>query len=102
VHDSLQKYSENINATGGFPANWGLSFGDIGYGYQWWSAKADEHHFDLAWGHGGQWIVLVDEFEMVIVLTSYPFYLEHNEESWKHENANINLVAEFINSLPNE
>jgi len=102
VHDSLQRYSENINATGGFPANWGLSFGDIGYGYQWWSAKAGDHHFDFAWGHGGQLIVLVDEFDMVIVLTSYPFYLEHNEESWKHELANINQVGEFIKSLPSE
>jgi len=102
VHDSLQRCSENINATGGFPANWGLSFGDIGYGYQWWSAKAGKHHFDFAWGHGGQLIVLLNEFDMVIVLTSYPFYLEHNEESWKHELANINLVGEFIKSLPNK
>jgi len=102
VHDSLQKYSENINASGGFPANWGLSFSDIGYGYQWWSAKAGDHHYDLAWGHGGQLIVLLDEFDMVIVLTSYPFYLEHNEDAWKHEMANVNLVADFIDSLPSE
>ncbi len=33
VHDSLQNYSEDINATGGFPKNYGLSFGEIGYGY---------------------------------------------------------------------
>jgi len=102
VYDSLQSYSENINATGGFPANWGLSISDIGYGYQWWSAKAGDHLLDFAWGHGGQFIVLVDEIDMVIVLTSYPFWLEHNEESWKHELANLNLVGEFIKSLPGE
>jgi CubicO group peptidase (beta-lactamase class C family) len=102
VHDSLQRYSKNINATGGFPANWGLSISDIGYGYQWWSAKAGDHHLDFAWGHGGQFIVLVDELDMVIVLTSYPFWLEHNEESWKHELANLNLIGEFIKSLPNK
>ncbi|MFC1927108.1 serine hydrolase domain-containing protein [Chloroflexota bacterium] len=100
VHDSLQRYSEDINVTGGFPANWGLSFRDVGYGYQWWSARVGEHHFDLAWGHGGQLIVLVDEFDMVIVVTAYPFYLEHTSESWKHELANVNLVGEFIKSLP--
>jgi len=100
VHDSLQRYSEDINATGGFPANWGLSISDIGYGYQWWSARAGEHHFDFAWGHGGQLIVLVDEFDMVIVVTAYPFYLEHTSEAWKHELANVNLVGEFIKSLP--
>jgi CubicO group peptidase (beta-lactamase class C family) len=32
VHDSLQTYTEDINVTGGFPANWGLSVSDIGYG----------------------------------------------------------------------
>jgi len=102
VHDSLQRYSENINATGGFPANWGLSFSDIGYGYQWWSAKAGDHHFDFAWGHGGQLIVLLDEFDMVVVVTAEPFWLQHDEESWKHEKANINLVGKFIKSLPKE
>jgi len=101
VGESLQAYSEDINATGGFPANWGLSFGNIGYGYQWWSAKAGGHHFDFAWGHGGQLIVLVDEFDMVIVVTADPFYLQHDDQSWKHEKANVNLVGEFISSLPN-
>jgi CubicO group peptidase (beta-lactamase class C family) len=102
VSESLQRYSEDINATGGFPANWGLSISDIGYGYQWWSARASEHHFDFAWGHGGQLIVLLDELDMVIVVTSDPFYLQHDAESWKHELANVNLVGEFIKSLPSE
>jgi CubicO group peptidase (beta-lactamase class C family) len=102
VHESLQTYSEDINATGGFPANWGLSISDIGYGYQWWSARAGEHHFDFAWGHGGQLIALLDELDMVIVVTSDPFYLQHDDEAWKHELANVNLVGEFIKSLPSE
>ena len=102
VHDSLQRYSEDINLTGGFPANWGLSFRDIGYGYQWWSARVGEHNFDYAAGHGGQLIVLLDELDMVIVATSYPFWLQHDAESWKHELAIMNLVGEFIRSLPSE
>ncbi|UCD22619.1 MAG: serine hydrolase [Chloroflexota bacterium] len=102
VHDSLQRYSEDINLTGGFPANWGLSFHDIGYGYQWWSATVGEHNYDYAAGHGGQLIVLLDELDMVIVTTSYPFWLQHDAESWKHELAIMNLVAEFIKSLPSE
>jgi len=44
-----------------------------------------EHHVTFAWGHGGQLIVLVDKFDMVIVTTSYPFWLEHNDQSWKQE-----------------
>jgi CubicO group peptidase (beta-lactamase class C family) len=102
VHDSLQRYSEDINVTGGFPANWGLSFRDIGYGYQWWSARVGDHHFDYAMGHGGQMIVLLSDFDMVIVTTSYPFYLQHDAESWKHELAIMNLVGDFIKSLPSE
>jgi CubicO group peptidase (beta-lactamase class C family) len=102
VSESLQRYSEDINLTGGFPANWGLSISDIGYGYQWWSAKAGEHYFYYAAGHGGQMIVLLDEFDMVIVVTAYPFYLQHDAESWKHELAIINLWADFIKSLPSE
>ena len=102
VYDSLQRYSEDINLTGGFPANWSLSISDIGYGYQWWSARAGEHHFDFAWGHGGQLIVLLEELDMVIVVTAYPFYLEHTSEAWKHELANVNLVGEFIKSFPSE
>jgi CubicO group peptidase (beta-lactamase class C family) len=97
VHDSLQTYSVNeafVKKVG--------HFRDIGYGYQWWSATAGEHHVNFAWGHGGQLIVLVDEFDMVIVTTSYPFWLEHNDQSWKNEKAIITMVSEFINSLPSE
>jgi hypothetical protein len=42
----------------------------------------------------------MDEFDMVIVTTAYPFWLDHNDESWKHEKAIIKLVGEFIDSLP--
>ena len=101
VRESLQRYSEDINLTGGFPANWGLSFRDIGYGYQWWSARVRDHHFDYAAGHGGQLIVLLAELDMIVVTTSYPFWLQHDAEAWKHELAIINLVGEFIESLPN-
>jgi hypothetical protein len=58
-----------------------------------------DHHVDFAWGHGGQLIVLVDAFDMVIVTTAYPFYLEHNDQSWKHEKATIDLVGRFVDSL---
>lgn len=97
VHDSLQTYSMNE----AFVTKVGR-FHDIGYGYHWWSANTGEHHVNFAWGHGGQLIVLVDEFDMVVVTTSYPFWLEHNDQSWKHEKAIITLVSEFVDSLPNE
>jgi CubicO group peptidase (beta-lactamase class C family) len=97
VHDSLRTYSENARDYG-----MSLSFRDLGYGYGWWRARAGEHHFSFAWGHGGQLIVLLDELDMVIVTTADPFFGQHNDQSWKHEKATLNLVGEFINSLPAE
>jgi CubicO group peptidase (beta-lactamase class C family) len=98
VHDSLQTYSEDPFVLEGASRY----IGDIGYGYQWWSARAGEHHFNLAWGHGGQLVVLLDDLDMVIVTTANPFFQQHDGQSWKHEKAIINLVSEFINSLPSK
>lgn len=94
VHDSFKTYTKDAWKS------WvGWNFRDIGYGYQWWSARAGKHHFNLAWGHGGQLIVVVGEFDMVIVTISDPFFRQH---SWEHERGAINLVSNFINSLPKE
>jgi len=99
VRESLQSYTEHaFSEMGG--TRLGRYFRDVGYGYQWWSARVGDHHVDFAWGHGGQLIVLVDAFDMVIVTTAYPFYLEHNDQSWKHEKATIDLVGRFVDSLP--
>ena len=92
VHDSLQTYSEDAYNNIG-------DFRDIGYGYQWWSAEVGDYEVNFAWGHGGQLIVLVDELNMVVVVTADPFYEVYGSESWQHEKANIELVGKFIDSL---
>lgn len=93
VRDSLQTYTEHAWDNIG-------QFREIGYGYQWWSARAGEHDVNFAWGHGGQLIVLVEDLDMVVVVTGDPFFLQHNSGSWKHEKANITLVSEFVGSVP--
>ncbi|MFC1799329.1 serine hydrolase [Candidatus Eisenbacteria bacterium] len=100
IRESLQTFSENANSGAPRSGRTGRYFRDIGYGYQWWSARAGEHHFNYAAGHGGQLIILLDELDMIIVVTADPFYLQHDDEAWKHEQANINLVGKFIESLP--
>jgi CubicO group peptidase (beta-lactamase class C family) len=95
VHDSLRTYSEGAWDNIG-------RFRDIGYGYQWWSAQAGEHRVNFAWGHGGQLIVLVDDLDLVVVTTADPFWLQHNDQSWKHEKATISLAADFVASLPGD
>jgi len=102
VRESLKSYSEDVNSAGVESGEVGRYLRDVGYGYQWWSARAGEHRFDFAWGHGGQLIILLDYLDMLVVVTSDPFYQQHDEESWIHERANLNLVGKFIESLPKE
>jgi CubicO group peptidase (beta-lactamase class C family) len=95
VDESLQTYSEDA-----WPYRVGRNFQDIGYGYQWWSVTAGEHHYNLAWGHGGQQIALVDDYNMVIVVKADPLFGQHGDAPWRREKQNLNLVADFIASLP--
>ncbi len=97
VHDSLQTYSDRA-----WTIRIGRNVGDMGYGYQWWSATAGDHRYWFAWGHGGQQIALVDELNMVIVVTADPLIGQHGDGPWRHEKANLNLVGNFIASLPSE
>ena len=102
VRESLQRYSEDIKFAGAISSKAGRYFRDIGYGYQWWSASAGDHHFYYAWGHGGNLIILLDELDMVIVTTADPLYDLVAEQGWKHEGPIIDLVGKFIKSLPRE
>jgi CubicO group peptidase (beta-lactamase class C family) len=97
VHDSLQTYSEDA-----WYYRVGRNWRDSGYGYQWWSIRAGDHRYNLAWGHGGQQIAVLDELDMVIVATADPLYKQHGDRPWKLEKANLNLVADFVASLPSE
>lgn len=97
VHASLQTYSDGI-----YGNRLGRYFRDIGYGYLWWSARAGAHHFNYAWGHGGNLIVLLDELDMVIVTTANPLHGVWGEEAWAKEGAIIDLVGRFIASIPKE
>lgn len=100
VAESLEPYSRSLDSGGVHQGSVGRYHRDVGYGYQWWSARAGDHPFDFAWGHGGQFIVVLDELDMVIVVASDPFHQQHDAESWWHELANLNLVGKFIASLP--
>jgi len=97
VEESLRIYSEDA-----FDYRVGSKFKDVGYGYQWWSVTAGDHRYNLAWGHGGQQVVLLDEYDMVIIVQSDPLHGQLGDGPWKREKENLNLVADFINSLPAE
>jgi len=101
VSDSLQRYSEGINVTGWLSSRYG-SFRDLGYGYQWWSARVGDHSFNYASGHGGNYIILLDDLDMIIVTTADPLYGPDlaSGGGWKYEEAINNMVGDFIKSLP--
>jgi len=105
VGESLQTYSEGmydnewLDEASNYPGHY---FRDIGYGYQWWSARAGDHRFDFAWGHGGNLIILLSELDMIIVTTANPLHELPGKAGWKYEGAIINLVGKFIKSLPKE
>jgi hypothetical protein len=44
----------------------------------------------------------VDELDMVIVVKADPLFAQHGGGPWEHEKVNLNLVADFISSLPEE
>jgi CubicO group peptidase (beta-lactamase class C family) len=94
VRESLDIYTEDA---------WHIKVGpnvqEMGYGYQWWSVKAGDHRYNMAWGHGGQQIVVLDELEMVIVATSDPFIGAHNDKAWKQEKKMLNLIGDFVATL---
>ena len=104
VEDSLQRYSDNIDISGWIPgitSRYGY-FRDLGYGYQWWSARAGNHQFNYANGHGGNQIILLDELDMVIVTNADRLWGNFGGDAWEKEKAIIDMVGKFIKSLPSE
>lgn len=100
VEASLQNYSPDAWVTRDKVHHAGPYFRELGYGYQWWSATVGDRRFNLAWGHGGQLIILLEDLDMIMVTTTDPFHLQHNDEAWLHEKSTVNLVGKFIRSLP--
>lgn len=71
THESRQIYSQNAWKIGV-----GRNWDDNGYGYQWWSIRGGDYRHSLAWGHGGLQIALIDDLDMVIVVTAGPLHLQ--------------------------
>lgn len=100
VGASFQRYSEKI-IRGWLTPKYG-SFHDRGYGYQWWSSRSGDHYFWYASGHGGNYIILLHDLDMVIVTTADPLHDKWDDNPWKYEGAINKLVGKFIKSLPGE
>ncbi len=46
------------------------NYNPYGYGYQWWNKATAGYTTFFAWGHGGQYIMMIPELNAVVVMTS--------------------------------
>jgi len=101
VENSLRSYSSGIRIGGWLTSRYG-DFRNLGYGYQWWSARVGGHSFNYAAGHGANYIILLHDLDMIIVSTADPLYGPELAAGggWKFEGAINKTVARFIKSLP--
>ncbi|CAB1060024.1 hypothetical protein D1BOALGB6SA_4789 [Olavius sp. associated proteobacterium Delta 1] len=72
------------------PAYFGL-----GYGYQWYRGEAAVNgkviETFFAWGRGGQFILVLPEFDLVAVFTSRPYDNSYDRSSWRNGRANTSF-----------
>jgi CubicO group peptidase (beta-lactamase class C family) len=74
-------------------------FKKIQYGYFWWGADVGKYKVNFAWGHGGQFIVIVPALDMVIVSTADPFLANFSNDSWKMEKSIMDLIGRLISKI---
>ena len=53
-----------------FPPRTSSPWNGHGYGYGWWTRNAQGYDVRFAWGYGGQYLFLVPELQLVVVMTS--------------------------------
>ena len=41
-----------------------------------------------------------EDLDLVIVTTADPFWLQHDDESWRHETGIMRMVGNYVASLP--
>jgi CubicO group peptidase (beta-lactamase class C family) len=77
-------------------------FRDLGFGYQWWSARVGERDVSFAWGRGGQLILLDRDRRMVVVTTADPRRGPQPGwgSAWRLEQRTLEAVSTFIAALP--
>jgi CubicO group peptidase (beta-lactamase class C family) len=92
IEESLQMYSDTSYKDLG-------TFKKIQYGYFWWGAEVGKYKVNFAWGHGGQFIVIVPELNMVVVSTADPFLANFSDDSWKMEKSIMDLIGRLISKI---
>ena len=66
------------------------------YGYGWWICELAGHVAPHAWGYGGQFVVLVPDLSLVLVLTSAS---HHGSDRYEHANQAYGLLQRVIRRI---
>jgi len=56
--------------------------------------------YQMAWGHGGQQMILVLELDLMVDFLADALFARHGDETWKIEQVDTTLPANFVASLP--
>ena len=64
-----------------------------GYGYQWWTTSVDAHPSFVAVGAGGQFIQVIPELDLVVVITSDADQEEGSEPQFLIEGTIVSAIA---------
>jgi CubicO group peptidase (beta-lactamase class C family) len=68
------------------------NFNPYDYGYLWWSRKTGGYEILFAWGHGGQYILLIPELDAVMAITSN---LVNNDGSRRYQQLIFEWMEEY-------
>lgn len=72
---------------------WGELY-NIGYGYLWWLGELRGYKVQLAIGHGGQFIIIFPEVNLIIVTTSEAYI--YWDEADEQERGILALIANYV------
>lgn len=67
-------------------------FNDFHYGYMWWMEEVGGHDIRFAWGHGGQYLFIIPELEVIMVATSGP----SGQGRWQHRRELFDLLENHV------
>lgn len=90
-----QKWVENslTNTRNEQDVTWG-DMTDIGYGYLWWLGKIRGHKTFAAIGHGGQFVLVLPEVDMIVATTA-DGYVDWDDAD-RHERLIIQIIADYF------
>ena len=85
--------NSSLQYSGGSNIVWGrLTEG--GYGYMWWLGKLSGKNVFFALGHGGQYVLCVPDYDLIVAVNSDP-YVDWNTAD-EHERKVLEIIADYI------